>query len=392
MRLMAVDFGDKRTGLAICDAAEMLATPYEVITTSNIDYCIQQIIRLAENEHVEGFVVGLPLHMDGSQHGRAFQTRQWGDRLVEQSGKPVYYADERLSSSAAERMFPAGVLTRKGKKKRLDAVAAAVILESFLEYKRQYLQKPKQPEHIQIFSQITAWAKAAADHFAQAARQAIAQRGIFSAALSGGKTPVMFFDALAELAGLTADDWRRIRLFWVDERFVPSDSPDSNFWLAREHLISKVPIPDENVFRIKTEKSDVSAVANDYQATLRTIFGIKEYEYPVFDWVGLGLGQDGHIASLLPGTLAVWITGRLTYAVRWQPRGLDRVTLTAPVLQNARQIVMLIHGQEKAAIVRAIFNQMPDPAVYPVFVLWPVLNKIVWLLDQPAASLIGGWS
>lgn len=384
MRYLAVDYGDKRTGLAVCDAAETLATPYSVIETQNAAYLIEQLAQMAAKEGIEAVVLGLPLNMDGTEGARAKRTRAFGQSLSVRLNLPVEYHDERMSSYIADSFFAPGQMTRDEKKKRMDAVAAAVILQSFLEYRTAAKPAMYRPV-IRCAGDASAMAERAAAEFVAAAQDAVAQRGEFYAAISGGKTPRLFFEQLAQPAVSAQIPWDKTCLFWADERCVPPDSPDSNYRLAMETFLSVVPIPSSQVFRVHGEYDDCALAADAYESQLQAVFDLQEGQFPVFDLIVLGMGQDGHIASLLPGDPSVSAMDRLTWPVYHDTR-LNRVTLTPPVLQNARRLRVLVSGQDKAEIVQALFSSPPDPQRFPAYVLWPVLERVLWLLDEAAAG------
>ena len=386
MRYLAVDYGDKRTGLAVCDAAETLATPYTVIETQNAGYLIEQIARIAAKEGIEAIVLGLPLNMDGAEGARAKRTRDFGRMLSARLNMPVEFHDERMSSYIADSFFAPGQMTRDEKKKRMDAVAAAVILQSFLSHSNTANPTMYRPV-IRCVADPAAMAERAAAEFVAAAQQAVAQREAFYVAISGGKTPLPFFEQLAQPAVSAQIPWDNTYLFWADERCVPPDSPDSNYRLANEALISRVPIPAAQVFRIHGEYDDCALAADAYESQIQAVFELQEGQFPVFDLIVLGLGQDGHIASLLPGDPSVSMRDRLTWPVYHDTR-LNRVTLTPPVLQNARRLMVLVAGQDKATIVHQLFSSPPDTSRFPAYVLWPVLERVLWLLDMAAAGMI----
>lgn len=386
MRYLAVDYGDKRTGLAVCDAAETLATPYAVIETQNAAHLIEQIAQIAAKEGIEAIVLGLPLNMDGTEGSRAKRTRAFGRSLSERLDLPLEYHDERMSSYIADSFFAPGLMTRDEKKKRMDAVAAGVILQSFLEHRTAAKPAMYRPV-IRCVGDAAAMAERAAAEFVAAAQEAAAQRGMFYVAISGGKTPRLFFEQLAQPDISTRIPWDKTMLFWVDERCVPPDSPDSNYRLAYEAFLSIVPIPSSQVFRVHGEYDDCALAADAYESQLQAVFDLQEGQFPVFDLIVLGLGQDGHIASLLPGDPSVSIMDRLTWPVYHDTR-LNRVTLTPPVLQNARRLMVLVAGQDKAATVQTLFASPPEAPRFPAYVLWPVLNRVLWLLDTAATERI----
>ena len=384
MRFLAIDHGLKRTGLAISDSAGTLATPHSVVQTQNESFLIESIAQLAGRESVEAIVLGLPLNMDGSEGPRAKSVRDFAEKLSLHVKLPIHFHDERLSSYAAQDLFAGVELSIKDKQKRLDAVAAANILQSFLDQHKLQNEKFASPHIIKV-SDAEALADSAAAEFVTAAQTAVSHRGAFYAAISGGKTPELFFKRLAQPDCALQIPWDKTHLFWADERCVPPDSTESNYGLAARTFLNAVPIPREQVYRIHGEYDDCVRAADTYEAVLKSVFDLEEGQFPCFDLIVLGLGKDGHIASLLPDDAGVSVTDALTWPVH-QEAGLNRVTLTAPVLQNARALLVLVSGEQKAPIVQTIFSSPPDAIHYPAHVLWPVLGKVLWLVDGAAVE------
>ena len=222
--------------------------------------------------------------------------------------------------------------------------------------------------------------------FVQDSKKAIAQRGMFNVAISGGHTPTRFFELLVD--GEHADEiaWDKVHIFWVDERCVDPDDKESNFGLASHTFIDKVDIPAENVHRMEGERCEYSKSMKDYEATIREVFGISAGEMPQFDLIMLGMGADGHIGSLFPNSYALYDTDDLVSAVYFMGEKLNRITLTHPVLCASVHLVILIAGSEKAEIVRDVLQGEPDEVKYPVHTLWPILDKVSWLIDADAAK------
>lgn len=232
----------------------------------------------------------------------------------------------------------------------------------------------------------------AADLFIWTAREAIQARGKFYTALSGGRTPKRSFEVLAASAAARALPWEKAHVFWVDERYVPSDAPESNFRLAAEALLRKVPIPPDNVHRIPTEHEDIRTAARAYEETIRDVLELKGNEMPRFDLIVLGMGADGHTGSLLPNSYAPFDADDLACAVYTSGEALHRITLTHPVMRAARRLAVLVSGSEKARILKEVFASEPDEVRYPIHLLWPVLDRILWLVDRDAAQGIGSSS
>jgi 6-phosphogluconolactonase len=225
--------------------------------------------------------------------------------------------------------------------------------------------------------------------FIAAAREAIDTRGVFCTAISGGHTPARFFRLLANTPETRALPWDLIHVFWVDERYVPPDSEASNYKLAADTFLDKVSIPPANVHRIPTEYEDISEAARAYERTIREVFGLAKGEVPEFDLIVLGMGSDGHTGSLFPNSYATFDTHDLAcvvYVLNNTTR--NRITLTHPVLLAARRLVVLVSGPEKAQTLREVLTSEPDEVRYPIHVLWPVLDKITWVVDRGAAEKI----
>ena len=224
--------------------------------------------------------------------------------------------------------------------------------------------------------------------FVSAANEALESKGTFHVALSGGSTPRRAFEKLAANPAAQALPWHHIHVFWADERYVPADSPHSNYRLAAEALLRKIPIPPDNIHRIPTEQEDICLAARAYETLLRDVFGLDENRVPEFDLIVLGMGADGHTASLLPNSFATFDTDDLACVVYVMDDRFNRITLTHPVLHAARRLVVLVSGAEKADTLRDVLASEPDEVRYPIHVLWPVLHKVLWYVDRDAAAAI----
>lgn len=239
---------------------------------------------------------------------------------------------------------------------------------------------PAQPE-IRILKTATELFDAAAAEFAAQAAQAVRTNGRFSVALSGGTTPKTLFSLLATKPNIP---WKEICFFWGDERHVPPDHPDSNYRMAHEALLSKVPVRPENIFRVHAEEKDAAAAALEYEQTLRDFFHLSPGEFPCFDLIFLGVGPDGHAASLFPGTAALHENQRLVVA-NWVPKfNTYRITFTYPVLNAAACVAFLASGADKSAIVHEVLEN--SAADLPSQRIRPSNGKLIWLLDASAAG------
>jgi 6-phosphogluconolactonase len=232
---------------------------------------------------------------------------------------------------------------------------------------------------------------AAAEEVVQAANDAVAERGRFTIALSGGSTPRSLFNLLATNAR-TALPWDRMFFFWGDERHVPPTDPDSNYKMADEALLSKVPVPAGNVFRIAAENPEAAAAAEAYEKTLQKFFALAPGQFPVFDLILLGMGPDGHAASLFPGSAGLREKSRLVIANWVEKFKTSRITLTFPVLNAARCVTFLVSGTDKAPALHAVLEGDAPGEQYPSKLIRPTDGKLIWLIDRAAASELGSSS
>jgi len=227
--------------------------------------------------------------------------------------------------------------------------------------------------------------QAAADEVLCAATEAIAQRGRFTIALSGGTTPRNLYTLIAANASASLP-WTQMFFFWGDERHVPANDPDSNYRMAKETLLSKVPIPAANIFRIPAENPDAGAAADAYEQTLRKFFSLGPGEFPRFDLILLGLGADGHTASLFPETAGLQEKSRLVVANWVEKMKTSRITFTLPVLNAARCVAFLVSGTDKAAVLREVLEGNAAAEKYPSRLVQPSPGKLIWFVDRAAAS------
>jgi 6-phosphogluconolactonase len=220
------------------------------------------------------------------------------------------------------------------------------------------------------------------------AQKAIKAKDVFYVAISGGNTPKRFFELLGERPQARSLPWDKIHLFWVDERYVQPGSQWSNYKLAADTFLNKVAIPRANIHRIPTEDEDFKAAAHRYEQTIREIFGLEAGQVPQFDLILLGMGPEGHTGSLFPNSYAAFDTEDLACVVYVLDEKLNRITLTHPVLCAARNLVVLVCGQEKAEILKTVLTSEPDEVRYPIHALWPVLDRVAWLVDKDAAKYL----
>lgn len=242
---------------------------------------------------------------------------------------------------------------------------------------------------VEIVEDAAALARAAAREFVARAREAVEARGSFFVALSGGSTPNAVYSLLADPAGefYGQVQWDRVHVFWGDERFVAPDHRDSNYRAARAALLSRVPIPEGQVHRVRTEFAAASKSAEDYAHVLRVFFRLKAGGLPRFDLIFLGMGADGHTASLFPGSAAARERERLVVAEKPEGKDAWRVTLTLPVLNAASRVVFLVSGESKAAALRAVLEGPPLPESLPAQAVRPKdAGALLWLVDRAAAG------
>jgi 6-phosphogluconolactonase len=242
---------------------------------------------------------------------------------------------------------------------------------------------------IRILSDGAAIAKRAAQEFVQAAGSAVRENGSFHVALAGGSTPKALYSLLATDSALRSQvPWDKMHLFFGDERHVGPEHPDSNFRMATEAMISKVPLKPEQVTRIKGECPDTEQAALEYEKALRDNFKVRDGEYPRFDLLLAGMGNEGHTLSLFPGTKALHADGRV--AVRnWVGKlYTERITLTAPAASNAARILFMVTGADKALALKAVLEGPYEPEQLPAQFLQPKNGKLLWLVDTAAGSML----
>ena len=230
-------------------------------------------------------------------------------------------------------------------------------------------------------------AHAAARRFVDWAWQAIVRDGKFQVALSGGSTPREMYRLLATQEFRTQIDWPRVHFFWGDERAVPPDHADSNYGLARREMLVRVPIPPDNVHRMEAEVVPIGRAAHSYETVLRQSLQLDDRGFPVFHLVILGLGDDGHTASLFPGARLLRETSRWVSTPAMDKLGTRRMTLTLPVIEAAQRILFLVTGSQKAAMLRVVLCGRADREL-PAQLARPRHGDRIFLVDQAAARLL----
>jgi 6-phosphogluconolactonase len=248
---------------------------------------------------------------------------------------------------------------------------------------------------IRTYPDAASLARAVADYFVTLAAEAIASCGRFAVALAGGSTPRASYERLATNEFAARVDWPRVHIFWGDERCVPPDHPDSNYRMAREALLEHVPLPVGNIHRIRGEMEPEQAAA-EYERTLRTFFspGLSEGEAgderPTsrFDLILLGMGDDGHTASLFPGTVALHEQERWVMAHYVEKLRTWRVTLTPVAINAAAHVAMVVSGAGKAERLRQALVGPYQPNALPAQIVRPARGGLLWLVDAAAAALL----
>jgi 6-phosphogluconolactonase len=238
-----------------------------------------------------------------------------------------------------------------------------------------------------VFADAEAVSHAAAVEFVRCASEAQAARGRFTVALSGGSTPQRLFQLLAAPPFRGQVDWKRIHFFWGDERCVPPDHKDSNYRMAMEALLGPVGVPTNNVHRIQAERGDRAAAARDYQQEIARVFGVDPTGTPPsFDLILLGMGPDGHTASLFPDTGALteekaWVV--VNYVLKFAT---DRITMTLPILNRGRQVLFLVAGTDKAQRLAEVLEGPPNPQWLPSQSINSTCGPVLWFTDRLAAA------
>ncbi len=236
-----------------------------------------------------------------------------------------------------------------------------------------------------VYPDPQALAQVAAGHFAERVAQAVEKRGRARIAISGGSTPKATFALLAQEPYASRVPWDKLELFFVDERTVGPDDPDSNYRMTREQLLGKVPLAPERVYRIEGELDPEEAAAR-YESTIRREFRLEGAEAPRFDAVWLGMGDDGHTASIFPHTEGVHEIGRIAFANHVPQKDTWRISLSAPVINEALEVVFLIAGDDKAAPLERVLYGEPDPEETPAQLIQPRNGSLLFLLDEKAAA------
>ncbi len=245
-----------------------------------------------------------------------------------------------------------------------------------------------EPE-IRILADGAAIAKCAAQEFVQAAAAAVRERGAFDVALAGGSTPKALYSLLAGDAALRSQvPWDKIQVFFGDERHVGPGHPDSNFRMATETMLSKVPLNPNQITRIKGEYPDTEQAAREYEDAIISHFKLKPGELPRFDLLLVGMGNEGHTLSLFPGTKALHADGRIVVRNWVGKLYTERITITAPAACAAGEILFMVTGADKALALKGVLEGPYEPEQLPAQLLRPKDGKLLWLVDTAAGSML----
>jgi 6-phosphogluconolactonase len=247
----------------------------------------------------------------------------------------------------------------------------------------------KSTAEVHILPDSTAIANRCAQKFVEIAAAAIKQKGLFTVALSGGSTPKTLYRLLADDPVLRAQvPWDKMHLFFGDERHVGPSDPLSNFRTATEAMISRSPLKPEQVTRVKGEYPEAEDAAKEYEQAIRTYFKLSVGQFPRFDLVLLGMGSEGHTLSIFPGTRALRENRRIAVH-NWVGKVLmDRITLTAPAVNNAANVIFMVAGADKAPALTAVLERFYEPDQLPAQLIQPVNGTLLWLVDTAAGSML----
>jgi 6-phosphogluconolactonase len=240
---------------------------------------------------------------------------------------------------------------------------------------------------VQILPDAAAIARRAAEKIIEAAAIAVKERGVFTLSLAGGSTPKTLYSLLATDPTFKSQmPWDETQFFFGDERHVPPDDSESNYRMANESMLSKVPLKPEQVTRIKAENKDTEKAALEYQQELRSWFKLSPGQMPRFDVLLLGMGDEGHTLSLFPGTKALHDNGRLVMSNWIGKLYTERITITAPVANNSALAIFMVTKADKALALKGVLEGPYEPEQLPSQLIQPKNGKVLWLVDTTAAS------
>ena len=242
---------------------------------------------------------------------------------------------------------------------------------------------------VELFANGMEIARRAAADVVRIAGDAVAARGAFTIALSGGSTPKVLYALLAEHPSLRNSlPWDKMKVFFGDERHVAPGHADSNFQMATDAMLSKVPLRPDQVHRIKGEYPDTAQAAAEYEEVIRREFGLQAGAFPRFDLILLGMGSEGHTLSLFPGTKALNERQRIVTSNWVGKLCADRVTLTAPAANNAANVIFMITGADKACALKSVLEGPHEPDQLPAQMIQPANGNVSWLVDEAAGSML----
>jgi 6-phosphogluconolactonase len=255
------------------------------------------------------------------------------------------------------------------------------------------IQAFSRAEHVNVFSDIKALTAAAARRLALLANNAVEDHGVFTVALSGGSTPSTLYRLMATDEAIRPNiPWPKVHFFFGDERHVPPEHAESNFRMANESMFQELPSEDLHIHRIRGEFSSAAEAAEQYEMDLRSFFeprGLLTEGWPRFDLILLGMGPDGHTASLFPNSCGLLETTRWVVANWVEKLKADRITMTFPVLNSAAEVIILVAGPEKAPVLASVLDQTAGEMNYPVQGVRPRNGIKRWMLDASAAAGLG---
>jgi 6-phosphogluconolactonase len=242
---------------------------------------------------------------------------------------------------------------------------------------------------VRVLPDGPAIASRCAQKFVEIGAAAVKEKGSFDVALAGGSTPKLLYSLLVNEPALRSQvPWDKMHVFFGDERHVKPDHPDSNFRMASETMFSKSPLKPGQVMRMKGEYPGAEDAAKEYDQYLRTYYKLAEGQFPRFDLVLLGMGSEGHTLSIFPGTRALRETRRIAVH-NWVGKVLmDRITLTAPAVNNAANIIFMVTGADKAPALTAVLERFYEPDQLPAQLIQPVKGNLLWLVDTAAGNLL----
>lgn len=235
---------------------------------------------------------------------------------------------------------------------------------------------------IKVYANAHELCEAAMELFIEMAAQLILAEGRFNVALSGGRTPNLLYDLLSNPENAARVDWKNIFFFWGDERYVAHDNMENNSFQAKQHLLDLVPVPPENIFRIPVS-GDHEADAAAYEQTILSFFN---NETPAFDLLFLGMGDEGHTASIFPGSPLLQEQTALVKDVYVDVKQMQRISFTPPLINAAHNILFMVTGAEKAAAFKEVIQGEYNPALYPAQIIQPVGGQLLWMVDEAIAG------